>query len=38
MGVTGRKPSRGRLEPHLQVAAVRAAGDLLAILGSGERE
>ena len=38
MDMIGRKPRRGRSEPHLHVAAVRAAGDLLAILGWGERE
>jgi hypothetical protein len=38
MGKIGRNPRRGWPEPQLQAAAVRAAGQLLATLGSGDRE
>jgi hypothetical protein len=38
MGKIGPKPRHAQSAPHPQVAAVRAAGDLLATLGSGERK
>jgi hypothetical protein len=38
MGMIGRKPRHAQPAPHPQVAAERAAGDLLVTLGSGERK
>ena len=38
MGMIERTPRRDWSEPHLHLATVRAAGDLLAPPGSGERE
>jgi len=38
MDMIGRRPRHGQPDPHLHAAAARAATDLLATPGSGERE